>query len=145
MEQAIALAKNARAEAGGQLESAPPPAQAASKPEASEELNKELESARRELEKLLEIEKLRKEASGLLERLLAGEENPQEQLEAAQQAQEKLAQGIEERVPSTSVIIELISRLATLQKLGRDTASETRYLEEEARQALAAATAGDAS
>ena len=144
MEQAIALAKNARGEARGQLESNSPQTQTASKPEASEELSKELESARRELEKLLEIEKLRKEASSLLERLLAEEENPQEQVEAAQQAQESLAQGIEERVPSTSVIIELVSRLATLQKLGRETASQARYLEEEARQALAASDNGDA-
>ena len=139
MEQAIALAKNARGEASKKLARPAVTPVAESKPTERTELSRELESARRELEKLLELERLRKEASGLLERLLTEEENTPEQLAEAQAAQEELAGAMEEKIPATSMLIELIARIATLQKTGRGTAEDARYLEEEARLALAAA------
>ncbi len=45
---------------------------------------------------------------------------------------------MEDRIPAANMLIELISRIAALQKLGRGTAENARYLEEEARLALAA-------
>lgn len=138
LEQAIALARNARTEARGKLKTTAAAPPATEKPEERTELSRELESARRELEKLLELEKIRKEASGLLEKLLTEEEATAQQLAEAAAAQEEFASAIEDRVPATSMLIELISKVATLQKLGLATAEDTRYLEEEARQALAA-------
>lgn len=138
MEQAVALAKKARAEARGRLEAPAAALATGTKPAERSELSRELESARRELEKLLELEKLRKEASGLLEKLLAEGDNDPGQLAEAAAAQEELASGIENRVPATNLLIELVARIAAIQKLGRATAEEARYLEEEARQALAA-------
>lgn len=138
MEQAVALAKKARSGARGRIEAPAAALDTGTKPAERSELSRELESARRELEKLLELEKLRKEASGLLEKLLAEEDNDPGQLAEAAAAQEELASGIENRVPATNLLIELVARIATLQKLGHATAEEARYLEEEARLALAA-------
>ena len=45
---------------------------------------------------------------------------------------------MEDQIPAANMLIELISRIAALQKIGRGTAEDTRYLEEEARLALAA-------
>lgn len=136
MEQAIALAKSARGEARKKLDR--PAAVAETKAAERTELSRELESARRELEKLLELERLRKEASGLLDKLLEEKDNTPEQLAEAEAAQEELASAMEDRIPAANMLIELISRIATLQKLGRGTAENARYLEEEARLALAA-------
>ena len=138
MEQAIALAKSARGEARKKLERPAAAPGAETKPAERTELSRELESARRELEKLLELERLRKEASGLLEKLLEEEENTPEQLAEAAAAQEELASAMEDRIPAANMLIELISRIAALQKLGRGTAENARSLEEEARLALAA-------
>ena len=136
MEQAIALAKSARGEARKKLDR--PASVAETKAAERTELSRELESARRELEKLLELERLRKEASGLLDKLLEEKDNTPEQLAEAEAAQEELASAMEDRIPAANMLIELISRIAALQKLGRGTAENTRYLEEEARLALAA-------
>ena len=138
MEQAIALAKNARGEARKKLDRPAAAAVAETKAAERTELSRELESARRELEKLLELERLRKEASGLLDKLLEEKENTPEQLAEAEAAQEELASAMEDRIPAANMLIELISRIAALQKLGRGTAENARYLEEEARLALAA-------
>ncbi|MDE0738457.1 MAG: hypothetical protein OSB83_04520 [Planctomycetota bacterium] len=138
MEQAIALAKSARGEASKKLDRPTAAAVAETKAAERTELSRELESARRELEKLLELERLRKEASGLLDKLLEEKENTPEQLAEAETAQEELASAMEDRIPAANMLIELISRIAALQKLGSGTAENARYLEEEARLALAA-------
>ena len=138
MEQAIALAKSARGEARKKLDRPAAAAVAETKAAERTEMSRELESARRELEKLLELERLRKEASGLLDKLLEEKDNTPERLAEAEAAQEELASAMEDRIPAANMLIELISRIAALQKLGRGTAENARYLEEEARLALAA-------
>jgi len=145
LEEAVALAEklrgDARKEAAEAKEGLGAERDAQAADGKSKELEHDLEAAYAELEKLLELERLERELAASMDEILQGTAPDRAKLEELERKERDLEEGLGEKYLTTAELVELVSKLVTMDRDGRELAAVERTLAAEAARMLAADSA----